>query len=61
VQLVRRKILTFLTLVGQQNPELLRLINSNQADFLAMMNEPIGEDGDHDHDHDDDEYEGISL
>lgn len=29
--------------IGQQNPELLQAIHANQADFLAMMNEPIGE------------------
>jgi hypothetical protein len=47
-------------LLGQQNPELLRLINANQADFLALMNEPIGDD--EDGDHDDEQYEGtLSL
>lgn len=29
--------------IGQQNPELLRLIHANQGDFLAMMNEPIAD------------------
>lgn len=32
-----------LTQIGQQQPELLREINANQADFLALMNEPIVE------------------
>jgi UV excision repair protein RAD23 len=27
--------------IGQQNPDLLRAIHANQAEFLAMMNEPI--------------------
>lgn len=27
--------------IGQQNPDLLRAIHANQADFLALMNEPI--------------------
>jgi UV excision repair protein RAD23 len=30
-----------LTLIGQQQPELLREINANQAAFLELMNEPI--------------------
>lgn len=30
-----------LTQIGQQQPELLRQINNNQAAFLEMMNEPI--------------------
>jgi len=30
-----------LTQIGQQQPELLRAINQNQAAFLEMMNEPI--------------------
>ena len=34
---------TVLTQIGQQQPELLAEINSNQAAFLAMMNEPIEE------------------
>lgn len=29
--------------IGQQNPDLLRAIHANQADFLALMNEPISE------------------
>eukprot|EP00560_Eucampia_antarctica_P001521 CAMPEP_0197832238 /NCGR_PEP_ID=MMETSP1437-20131217/13867_1 /TAXON_ID=49252 ORGANISM="Eucampia antarctica, Strain CCMP1452" /NCGR_SAMPLE_ID=MMETSP1437 /ASSEMBLY_ACC=CAM_ASM_001096 /LENGTH=443 /DNA_ID=CAMNT_0043435495 /DNA_START=72 /DNA_END=1403 /DNA_ORIENTATION=+ len=33
-----------LTQIGQQQPELLRQINSNQAAFLEMMNEPVEED-----------------
>jgi len=33
-----------LTQIGQQQPELLRQINSNQAAFLEMMNEPIDEE-----------------
>lgn len=32
-----------LTQIGQQQPELLAEINSNQAMFLEMMNEPISE------------------
>jgi UV excision repair protein RAD23 len=34
---------TVLTQIGQQQPELLAEINSNQAAFLEMMNEPISE------------------
>mmetsp|Transcript_20603 Transcript_20603/g.59814 ORF Transcript_20603/g.59814 Transcript_20603/m.59814 type:complete len:441 (-) Transcript_20603:396-1718(-) len=33
-----------LTQIGQQNPELLREINGNQAAFLELMNEPITDD-----------------
>lgn len=33
-----------LTQIGQQNPELLAEINTNQAGFLALMNEPVTED-----------------
>ena len=32
-----------LTQIGQQEPELLREINSNQAAFLQIMNEPVEE------------------
>mmetsp|Transcript_29625 Transcript_29625/g.36048 ORF Transcript_29625/g.36048 Transcript_29625/m.36048 type:complete len:437 (+) Transcript_29625:284-1594(+) len=32
-----------LTQIGQQQPELLQEINSNQATFLQMMNEPIAD------------------
>ncbi|GLE11222.1 hypothetical protein PINS_up023561 [Pythium insidiosum] len=28
--------------IGSQNPELLRLITQNQAEFVRMLNEPIG-------------------
>jgi UV excision repair protein RAD23 len=31
-----------LTQIGQQQPDLLREINANQAAFLELMNEPIG-------------------
>eukprot|EP00978_Attheya_sp_CCMP212_P024841 scaffold78720_cov45-Attheya_sp.AAC.1 len=33
-----------LTQIGQQQPELLREINANQAQFLEMMNEPIADE-----------------
>ena len=32
---------TVLAQIGQQQPELLRAINDNQAEFLQMMNEPV--------------------
>lgn len=49
----------FLSVLGQQNPELLRLINSHQDEFLTMMNEPIDEDYEDDQEeHDDDIYDG---
>jgi hypothetical protein len=44
---------------GQQNPELLRLINAHQEDFLALMNEPIDEDGEEGLD--EDHYDGNFL
>jgi hypothetical protein len=45
-----------LALLGEQNPELLRLINAHQQEFLAMMNEPVdGEDYEDDHQHEGDE------
>eukprot|EP00985_Skeletonema_marinoi_P029422 scaffold27810_cov153-Skeletonema_marinoi.AAC.2 len=31
--------------IGQQQPELLQAINANQAEFLQMMNEPVGTGG----------------
>jgi len=31
--------------IGQQQPELLQAINANQAEFLQMMNEPVGSTG----------------
>mmetsp|Transcript_16906 Transcript_16906/g.25033 ORF Transcript_16906/g.25033 Transcript_16906/m.25033 type:complete len:481 (+) Transcript_16906:76-1518(+) len=31
--------------IGQQQPELLQAINANQAEFLQMMNEPVGTAG----------------
>lgn len=41
VQTNPQMLQTVLTQIGQQQPELLSEINSNQAAFLAMMNEPI--------------------
>lgn len=32
---------TVLAQIGQQQPDLLRAINANQAEFLQMMNEPL--------------------
>lgn len=32
---------TVLSQIGQQQPDLLRAINANQAEFLQMMNEPV--------------------
>lgn len=43
VQTNPQMLQTVLTQIGQQQPELLQEINSNQAAFLAMMNEPIEE------------------
>ena len=43
VQTNPQMLQTVLTQIGQQQPELLAEINSNQAAFLAMMNEPIEE------------------
>jgi hypothetical protein len=31
--------------IGQQSPQLLELIQANQQEFVAMMNEPIDEEG----------------
>jgi UV excision repair protein RAD23 len=45
-------------LLGQQNPELLRLINAHQEDFLALMNEPIDENDEGEND--EDQYDGFA-
>lgn len=37
---------TVLAQIGQQQPDLLRAINANQATFLQMMNEPVNDTAD---------------
>ena len=44
VQTNPQTLQSVLTQIGQQQPELLREINSNQAAFLEMMNEPVEDD-----------------
>lgn len=44
VQTNPQTLQSVLTQIGQQQPELLREINNNQAAFLEMMNEPVEDD-----------------
>lgn len=44
VQTNPQTLQSVLTQIGQQQPELLREININQAAFLEMMNEPVEDD-----------------